>query len=100
MKIQFKSFIWLSVFTALMSGGNMTSYLKMATVQEKAMCVLWLFETKSLITMQRRYRTQYGEDPQNVIRRWLKQIQENGSDVDAFETVTPQNLANTCREIE
>jgi hypothetical protein len=49
----------------------MTSYLKMATVQEKAMCVLCFFETKSVIKTQRCYRTQYGKDPpsDNVIRR-------------------------------
>jgi hypothetical protein len=56
----------------------MTSYLKMATVQEKAMCVLWFFETKSVIKTQRRYRTQYGRDPpsDDAIRRRLKQFQE------------------------
>jgi transposase len=66
-----------AVLVALMSGEKMTSYLKMATVQEKAMCVLWFFETKSVIKMQCRYR----KDPpsENVIRRWLKQFQENGS---------------------
>jgi transposase len=59
----------------------MTSYLKMATVQEKAMCVLWFFEPKSVIKMQHSYRTQYGKDPpsDNAIRRWLKQFQETGS---------------------
>ncbi|GBN87164.1 hypothetical protein AVEN_141640-1 [Araneus ventricosus] len=35
----------------------------MATVQEKSMCVLWFFETKSVITTQRRFRTTYKEDP-------------------------------------
>jgi hypothetical protein len=55
----------------------MTPYLKMVTGQEKAMCVLWFFETKSVIKMQRRYRTQYGKDPHsdNAIRGWLKQFQ-------------------------
>jgi hypothetical protein len=53
----------------------------MATVQEKAMCVLWFFETKSVIKTQRRYRTQYGKapPPDNAIRRWLKQFQEIGN---------------------
>ncbi|GBN60650.1 hypothetical protein AVEN_254379-1 [Araneus ventricosus] len=53
----------------------------MATVQEKAMCVLWFFETKSVITTQRRFRTTYKEDPSsdNSIRRWLTQFQETGS---------------------
>jgi transposase len=43
--------------------------------------VLWFFETKSVIKRQRRYRTQYGTDPpsDNVVRRWLKQFQENGN---------------------
>jgi hypothetical protein len=59
----------------------MTSYFKMAIVQEKAMCVHWCFETKSVIEPQRRYRTQYGNDPpsDNAIRRWVKQFQETGS---------------------
>jgi hypothetical protein len=36
----------------------------MATVPEKAMWVLWFFEEKkSVIKMQRCYRTQYGKDP-------------------------------------
>jgi transposase len=53
----------------------------MASVQEKALCVLWFFETKSVIKMQRHYRTQYGKDSpsDNAIRRWLKQFQETGS---------------------
>jgi hypothetical protein len=40
----------------------MTSYLKMETVPEKAMFVVWVLETKSLIKRQRRYRTQHGKD--------------------------------------
>jgi hypothetical protein len=46
----------------------------MATVQEKAMCVVWFFETKSVI------KTQYGKEPppDKAIRRWLKQFQETG----------------------
>jgi hypothetical protein len=45
------------------------------------MCLLWFFETKSVIKTQRRYRTQYGKDPpsDNAIQRWLKQFQETGS---------------------
>lgn len=34
----------------------------METVKEKAMCVLWFFEIKSVIKMQRRYTTQYCKD--------------------------------------
>jgi hypothetical protein len=59
----------------------MTSYLKMATVQEKAMCVHWIFETRFVIKTQRRYRTQYGKHPpsDNDIRCWSKQFQKTGS---------------------
>jgi hypothetical protein len=53
----------------------------MVTVGEKAMCVLWFFDTKSVIKRQRRYRTHYGKDPPSdkAIRHWLKQFQVNGS---------------------
>ncbi|GBM14577.1 hypothetical protein AVEN_34986-1 [Araneus ventricosus] len=45
------------------------------------MCVLWFFETKSVITTQRRFRTTYKKYPpsDNSIRRWLTQFQETGS---------------------
>jgi hypothetical protein len=76
----------------------MTLYIKMATVQEKAICVLRFFKTTSVIKTQHRYRTQYGKD--NYIRRWLMQFQENGNVVAAIETVTHQMLENTWREIE
>jgi hypothetical protein len=58
----------------------MTSYIKIATVQEKAMCVLWFFDAKSVIKTQCRYRIQYGKDPptDNASRRWLKQFRETG----------------------
>jgi hypothetical protein len=71
----------IAVLAALMSGRNMKSHLKMATVQEKAMLVLRFFETKSVIKSQSRYRTQYGRDPSsdNAIRRGLKQFQQIGS---------------------
>jgi hypothetical protein len=35
----------------------------MAAVQEKAMCLLWFFETDSVIETQCRCRAQYGKDP-------------------------------------
>jgi hypothetical protein len=74
----------------------------MATVQQKAMCILWFLKTKSVIKTQRRYRTQYGKAPpsDNAIQRWLKQFQETDTALAAIETVTPQMLENTWREIE
>jgi transposase len=45
------------------------------------MCVLWFFETESVIKTQRSYRTQYRKDPlsENAIQLWLKQFKETGS---------------------
>jgi hypothetical protein len=60
----------------------------MATVQEKAICVLRFFATKSVIKMQHRYRTQYGKDP------------PSNNLVAAIETFTPQMLPNTWKEID
>jgi hypothetical protein len=60
---------------------NITSYLKMATVREKAMCILQCYEIKFIIKTQRHYRTQYKKDQRsdNATRRCLKQFQETGS---------------------
>jgi hypothetical protein len=57
------------------------SYLKMATVQHKAMCVLRFFEAQSVIKRQHRYRTQCGKDSpsDNDIRSQLKQFKETGT---------------------
>lgn len=48
------------------------------------MCLLWIFETKSVIKKQRSFRTQYGKDPpsNNATRRWVNQFQEAGSVLD------------------
>ncbi|GBO29604.1 hypothetical protein AVEN_2744-1 [Araneus ventricosus] len=87
----------------------------MATVQEKSMCVLWFFETKSVITTQRRFRTTYKKDPpsDNSIRRWLTQIQETGSvlhrkgagrpstsqeNVDRIQEMFTRSPRNVCQE--
>ncbi|GBO17726.1 hypothetical protein AVEN_240972-1 [Araneus ventricosus] len=87
----------------------------MATVQEKAMCVLWFFETKSVITTQRRFRTTYKKDPpsDNSIRRWLTQFQETGSvlhrkgagrpstsqeNVDRIQETFTRSPRNVCEE--
>jgi hypothetical protein len=48
----------------------------MAAVQQTAICVLLFLGTKSVIKAQRRYKTQYGEDPlsDNAVRFLLKQF--------------------------
>ncbi|GBN47039.1 hypothetical protein AVEN_123266-1 [Araneus ventricosus] len=87
----------------------------MVTVQEKAMCVLWFLETKSVITTQRRFRTTYKKDPpsDNSIRRWLTQFQETGSvlhrkgagrpstsqeNVDRIQETFTRSPRNVCQE--
>jgi hypothetical protein len=57
----------LKKIAAFCIGENVTSYIKMAIVQEKAMCVLRFFETKSVLKRQRRYRTQHGKDRPSYI---------------------------------
>jgi transposase len=49
--------------------------------QQKAMSVLWYWETKSVIQVQRRYRRECGERTpgRQSLKRWLKQFQETGS---------------------
>ncbi|GBO45561.1 hypothetical protein AVEN_270657-1 [Araneus ventricosus] len=61
--------------------GNYDVINKNGDRASKAICVLWFFETKSVITTQRRFRTTYMKDPpsDNSIRRWLTQFQETGS---------------------
>jgi hypothetical protein len=56
----------------------MTSCLKMATVQDKAMCLLWFFEIKPVIKMERSCRRDQPSD-NDANRRWLKQFKETGS---------------------
>jgi hypothetical protein len=63
MKVSFKMFYLAKLYsTHSCLGENITSCLKMATVQEKAMCVRWFCETKSVVKMQLRYRTRYRKD--------------------------------------
>jgi hypothetical protein len=54
---------------------------EMATVQEGARCVGWLFETKSDTQTQRNYRTQFNKQPpsDNAIRDWQRRFPETGS---------------------
>ena len=53
----------------------------MLTIQQKAQCVLWYHELKSPIAVQRKFRSEFGEDPPhtNSIKRWFKKFMETGS---------------------
>lgn len=52
----------------------------MVSVQEKAMCVLWVRETKSPVTVTRFYRKEFrkGLATEQLLRCWLNQFQETG----------------------
>ncbi|KFM60144.1 hypothetical protein X975_22189, partial [Stegodyphus mimosarum] len=53
----------------------------MATPQQKAQCVIWLIETKSVVTVQRNFRRNYGVNPPSdkPIREWFSAFKETGS---------------------
>ena len=46
----------------------------MASMQEKAQCVLWVHESRSPVTVQRQFRREYGRDPPDVksIKGWYE----------------------------
>jgi hypothetical protein len=86
------------VLAALMSGRKYDVISQNGVCSKKVVCLLRIFKTKSIIKLQRRYRTQRGQVPpsDNAIRRWLKQFQETACVVAAIETV---NTANAWRTL-
>jgi len=50
----------------------------MASMKEKAQCVLWYHETKSLVTVQQEFRNEYGRPPPDLksIRAWYSKFVE------------------------
>ena len=65
---------------------------KMTTAQEKAQCVSWFIETKSVVQTQRNYRSKYGRDPPSrpSIRLWHKKFMETGTVFDARRSGRPR----------
>jgi len=53
----------------------------MASMKEKALCVLWYHETKSPVTVQRKFGNEYGQLPPDVksIKAWYAKFVEAGS---------------------
>ncbi|GBO18027.1 hypothetical protein AVEN_243955-1 [Araneus ventricosus] len=56
----------------------------MASIEQKAQCVLWFHETKSPINVQRAFRRCYGCSPPDTksIKRWYAKFKETGSVTD------------------
>jgi hypothetical protein len=53
----------------------------MESMKEKAQCVMWYHETKSLITVQWKFRNEYGQPLPVVksIKAWYSKFVETGS---------------------
>ena len=53
----------------------------MASMKEKAQCVLWYYVTKSPVTAQRKFRNEYGRPQPDVksIKAWYSKFVETGS---------------------
>jgi transposase-like protein len=67
------------------------SHLVMASPQEKAQCVLWYAESKSVVTVQRKFRRVYRKyaPTDKSIRKWFQQFQETGSVLKAHSPSRP-----------
>ena len=52
----------------------------MLTIQQKAQCVHWYHELKLPTAVQRKFRSEFGEDPPhaNSIKRWFKKFMKTG----------------------
>ena len=52
----------------------------MLTIQQKAQCVLWYHELKSPTAVQRKFRSEFVEDPPHTssMKRWFKKFMETG----------------------
>jgi hypothetical protein len=72
---------------------------EMATVQERARYVGWIFETKSVTQTQRNYRTQFNKQPpsDNAIRDWHRRFLETGSVHDRKRSGRP-GVSDECVE--
>jgi hypothetical protein len=72
---------------------------EMATVQERALCVGWLFETKLVTQTRRNYRIQSNKQPPSdyAIRDWQWRFLETGSFHDRKRSGKP-GVSDECVE--
>jgi hypothetical protein len=70
-----------AVLAALVSGRKYDVITQNGDCSRESNVRTFVFRKRSVIKMQRRYRTEYGIDPpsDNAIRRWIKQFQETSS---------------------
>ena len=58
---------------------------------KRSKCVLWYHELKSPTAVQRKFRSEFGENPPhtNSIKRWIKKFMETGSILDGKRSGRP-----------
>ena len=73
----------------------------MASLQEKAECVTWFIETKSVTKTRRNYQRKYGKVPPSrpSIYRWHKRFVENGTVADGNRSGRPKTQEGTINRI-
>jgi len=75
------SFVRMRNPTPLFSLGLWRNKTIMATLEEKAFCVLQFAKHESVVSVQRAFRRQFNNDPPspNSIRRWYQQFRQRGA---------------------
>ncbi|GBM47326.1 hypothetical protein AVEN_7772-1 [Araneus ventricosus] len=70
---------------------KMSFSAEMASIEQKAQCVLWFQETKSPTNVQRAFRRCYGHNPPDIksIKRWYEKFKETGSLTDLLRSGRP-----------
>lgn len=64
----------------------------MASTEEKVNCVLWLAEMKSILDVQKKFRSEYNKQPphRNTIAKWMTKFKETGSVHDKHRSGRPR----------
>ena len=79
--IRFKNYNLFSDYAEYFWKVAKVEFMKMSTPQEKAQCVSWFIETKSVILAQRNFTHKYGRKPpaRSTIRARHEKFMETGS---------------------
>jgi hypothetical protein len=79
---------------------NTAGERKMASPQQNTVCVVWYWETKLVIQVQRSYCLEYRQAPGGqFIKRWLVQLKEAGSVQHCKWTDRPSVDADTVESV-
>jgi hypothetical protein len=77
------------------------SHSVMASPREKAQCVLWYAESKSVVSVQRNFRRVHRKDApaDKSVRKWYQQFQETGSVVKGHSPGRPNTSQDDTQRI-